>query len=655
MKRFRTAWFRTFIYTVLAAAFLITSVDIYRRALRESQPSPIETAFNYRNLVSLSQYSLTDLKELLANIQHSEAITTIILNEQRIEDFIENGQATLLTGYEIENSLRIGQNYRSLISHLKQRGGIKKQNVYMVIDQYRNYNFIKDTLMLHFSPNAIQERGFNILELSTSPELIRKIGVGFDTNIIEQLQSYGFNVIPRFLSNPHASKQLVQYKFSQLEKIDGVHSVAFEEPYLGANTQQETVVDMALDHNYHVVLMSNAASPSFVALAQSRPSILLSAKQVSYPIDSITEQPIQLLLESQHTLSIFDLDYAHLSPSDVSDTFKQFLSTLSEDLQKNRLPLAKEFIYPNTTVAVPSAFKTLILSLTVNILLLFMISKFVVFRTEHILGVSGVFWLMYLSLQAMAHPIVWDRILLFLVVLIFPCLALILSYPTLVQGDEETRLTRTLKFYASTIGFCILGGLLIISITYSSPFLLGYAQFYGVFLSIILSLGVSAYYFIIGPERIRSGFYILRRSLRTPISGITLISLGIVSLLMFAIWFRESFGLLNTLEASFHSILRDYLFLRPRFKEFAVGFPALLMASYGLGVIFPKRWTWFFLSLGSLGLVSILHSFCIVNTPLIVLFARLLIATSSGILFFLLYVSLTVLIKRLITQHYHHD
>ncbi len=655
MKRFRSTWLRTFIYAVLLASFLITAVDLYRRALRESQPAPLETALNYKNIVSLSQYSLTDIKELLASIQHSEAITTIVLDEQRIQNFIENGQATLLTGYTIENNLRIGQNYKSLIGHLKTRGGVKEQNVYLVVDQYRNYNFIKDTLMLHFSASAIKERGFNILELSTSPEIIRKIGVGFDTSIIQQLQSYGFNVIPRFLSNQHASKQLVQYKFQQLEKLDGIHTVAFEEPYLGANAQKETLIKMALDHNYHIVLMSNLSSPSFVALAQSRPSVLLSAKTVSYQIDSAVKPPIQDLLESQHTLSIFNVRFHHLSPSDVIPTFTTFLSTLSEDLRNNHMTVSTEFIYPDTTVSPPPYLKTLIMSLAVNILILFLISKFVVFSSAHLLSISSIFWVTHIALQGLGFPLIWDRILLFLVVITVPSLSLIVSYPALLKGTEEKRLARSLKFYFSTIGLCILGGLFVISLSYSSPFLLGYAQFYGVFLSIVVTLAITSYYFIMGPARVQSGFYILRRALQTPISSITLLSLGIVALLMVAILYRDSFGVLNLLETTIHSIFGDFLFLRPRFKEFAVGFPSLLMASYGLGVIFPKRWAWFFLSLGSLGLVSILHSFCIVNTPLIVLFTRLIIATSSGILFFLLYLSLTVFIKRLVTQHYHHD
>ncbi len=647
MKRLSNTWINTIIFSILTLTLCLVGFDVYSRLKLESEQQTKEIAITFNQLHSLSIHSLQDISTVLASIKQSEAISTVILDERSIQTFITNGQATLLTGYEIENSLRIGQNYRSLISHLKKRGGIKKQNIYLVVDQYKNYNHIKDTLILTFSPELIKERGFNILELSTTKSTIESIPVGFDTKLIQQLHSHGFNVIPRFAPNPSASKQLVQFKFQQLEKIDSLYTIALKPPYLGSNQHSELIVQSALDNNYKLLFSRTYRDKSLLELAKKSPKLLLSASEAHISLGSQHPLSAHSILDQHTHMTLLNLKYSGIPAINILPTVNAFLSQLKSDLNYHHIQLTKEFVYPASNYSGRHFITTLCLTVSLLILLHYILSKFVFIELRYQLFVTGLYLFSFVSTSYLLSPIVWDRVLMLLTVIMFSTLSLIEFYP--LQRNESP-LKESILFFIKTLTFCSLGGAIILSITFKQAFLIGYAQFYGVSLSIIISLLLSSYYFIMGPERIRSGFYIVKRALLAPINSMTVISFIVVILLITSFWFRESIAILNLFERYLDSLFDSIQFLRPRFKEFAVGFPALLMAVYGQGLLFPKRWTWFFIGLGSLGLVSLLHSFCIVNTPIVITLGQTIIAAASGFLFFLLYLSITVLFKQLLSS-----
>ncbi|MCE5198376.1 MAG: DUF5693 family protein [Armatimonadota bacterium] len=71
----------------------------------------------------------------------------------------------------------------------------------------------------------------------------------------------------------------------------------------------------------------------------------------------------------------------------------------------------------------------------------------------------------------------------------------------------------------------------------------------------------------------------------------------------------------SPLELKFRSILDKVLYVRPRTKEFLIGYPALIL---GIASALRGRRTWAapLMVIGSIGLVSALNTFCHIHTPL---------------------------------------
>ena len=86
------------------------------------------------------------------------------------------------------------------------------------------------------------------------------------------------------------------------------------------------------------------------------------------------------------------------------------------------------------------------------------------------------------------------------------------------------------------------------------------------------------------------------------------------------------------LELKFRSILDKVLYVRPRTKEFLIGYPALLV-----GIAFALRgrrqWAAPLVVVGSVGLVSALNTFCHIHTPIQLSLLRVLNGMVVGVLF----------------------
>lgn len=84
------------------------------------------------------------------------------------------------------------------------------------------------------------------------------------------------------------------------------------------------------------------------------------------------------------------------------------------------------------------------------------------------------------------------------------------------------------------------------------------------------------------------------------------------------------------LELRLRALLDRLLFVRPRFKEFVIGHPAMVVA-LGLAVTGRREWALPLFFVGALGTVSLLNTFCHLHTPLPVSLLRAFLGFVIGV------------------------
>jgi hypothetical protein len=174
--------------------------------------------------------------------------------------------------------------------------------------------------------------------------------------------------------------------------------------------------------------------------------------------------------------------------------------------------------------------------------------------------------------------------------------------------------------WAAALAACLLTGGLIVTLLPDTVFADGGMVFRGVKAALVIPLLGSAF-LLFSPEEIRS---VLARSVT--VSNL-LIFLGAAAALQLMIDRSGNFASApHPWELTVRSLLENALIARPRFKEFLIGHPLMILGLYLMSAPAGFRDPSFgpstktlgriFVWAGTVGLVSVVNSFCHLHTPL---------------------------------------
>ena len=86
-------------------------------------------------------------------------------------------------------------------------------------------------------------------------------------------------------------------------------------------------------------------------------------------------------------------------------------------------------------------------------------------------------------------------------------------------------------------------------------------------------------------------------------------------------------------EKMFRNWLEMVLFVRPRTKEFLVGYPFLFFAAVYFLKARSRDWLWVLMAIGTIAPVSVMNTFCHIHTPLTISLVRTINGLVLGLFF----------------------
>ena len=152
-------------------------------------------------------------------------------------------------------------------------------------------------------------------------------------------------------------------------------------------------------------------------------------------------------------------------------------------------------------------------------------------------------------------------------------------------------------------------------------------------------------------KTVNSIYYVLRRVFRFPLTLSAFFVLITATMVIMLYIFRSGNYLqLSGIEASVRLFLEEVFLIRPRFKEFLIGYPALLFGFWFADRKF-KDMLWFLNALGVISLASLINSFCHFHTPVLISLYRsfwgLIIGCILSVVIYYIYLMIHRLIKSL--------
>ncbi len=190
-------------------------------------------------------------------------------------------------------------------------------------------------------------------------------------------------------------------------------------------------------------------------------------------------------------------------------------------------------------------------------------------------------------------------------------------------------------------GFCLVFGITLLGAFYTASFLsaktylLEFSHFRGVKLSLMLPalLSMPLYYMVILHKgTFRDLVRGLQKILRLDVKVYLLIILGMGGLMALIYLLRSgNSNQISMTEELFRNYLENHLIARPRNKEFLVAYPAIFLAFF-LAIKGHKKSLLPFFVISMLGFSSVQNSFCHTRTPLRISFYRSVISAGMGII-----------------------
>jgi hypothetical protein len=635
-------YFRYYFYIILFLGLIIGLNVSVRRYQFELQKQSVQVATSLKELKQTAIYAGISIEDFLAKIKQQSTLTKIVIEEDTLEDYIESGQMTLLKGSEIMNMYRVGHVNRTVLYRLYKNVKIKPDYFYLLIDRKKDFEVIRDYLEAEFGKeNVSQIQSYNILEILDTKEDLLSIGLGISNEKKDLIESYGFEPIIRLKNSSRLNDEIIKLKLMGFSDLPS-RSLIFEgSQILGYPTNLDLLVDRLRDKQISFGIIEFTNQLGMKKLVHQLPNNAFRVHSVDFdvmqsmPAKKVLNRYVRAAKERSIDLLFIHPFIEKQSNESIIDFNINFINQLIGELENSGYSIHYNDQYPQKVYVSASFMERMALIFVTITTLLFVMSFFYEFSFLKILALYLISMGSIYSLELMGYSLLINKGTAFLIAIIFPVLAIITQFPQLsLNYNIFLRFMYGCIYLCRSLAICLLGSVLIIAMLSDVIFLTGVERFSGIKISFILPLVLIGLFFYLRPNRIRSTFYVLKRLYYAPVRTAGLMSIFAVLVFLIILVIRSGNFLVFPrfmIEEQFRQFLEAFFYVRPRTKEFLIGYPFLLLAFLYVDEKISRMWIWFFNILGSIALISVINSFCHLHTPLQVSLYRSVLGMFLGI------------------------
>ncbi len=567
-----------------------------------------------------------DLLEIAANSQ----ITHIGLSEleltrvgNRLEGFYtRETDVSAHLGHEIADMIQTGVPFTGILSN----HDIGVDNIYIVSKNEARISQLRLAAQEKYGRENVSkfsDGSTYIIELKSSPSKPIK-GLGFDPNEVDLIESMDFKIIPRPLNIAFSSNQLKNY-IDYLDELLNPEVIIFagEEGVLGNRIgTSDNLISVTASQLYpknprgmlygYVEMNELKGDKSLAALVKYNlarvHSISSDEWRRRYSNHEENEVTISEVVE-RYALAVNDrtAHILYLRPFSRDLEFNNlYFTSLSNKLTSQGYVLGG--VQPVPIREALSGYVTALLLLGLGGALAFLFlemfknkEKVAIFLAA--LGFIGGLGLLYLGYGAQIN-----RWIAFFASLAFPVLAVLVSY--VWDKKENLNIIESCIALLKAVVVSLVGALYVHASLATSSYLTSMAIFPMVKVALVAPAFILALLFLIRKDVINDILDFLKINIQVyhvVIAGVAFVILVILAMRSG----NNPIIPVSSLEIRFRLLMQRLLIARPRFKEFMIGYPVLIIAGMFIKYNFSKL----FLVAGTIGLSSLVNTFAHLHKP----------------------------------------
>ena len=584
------------LWGVIVLLLIISSSGLINRWKAEVKSDQYEIIIPYEEIKTVENESDFTLDEILSSLKEA-GLTRISLEPTTFTSLGDQNIVAIFTEGELAAQLRF-TSYRDTVD-------VDNRGYYISVPAEEQYRTLIEK-NIGLEKVFIADEYFYFLP-SSNEDYDLKTPIGYDLIAIEKLKEYGFNYTFRIanatseLANEHIVQELVNLNPDQTA---GLLSIGEESFGFGYEPRNDWITQLVDAGYYYYTIEGNPVKGE-----QSIGSLMDFNIIRLHSMDANKEKTLTL------TKSI-DRTTRAIKERNIKSIFYHIKTTgnMEENLDEaiSYLTTVTEKVPTQYTLGVPKVFDKIsvplwvtALTLLAGIIFTYIASELLKFNALRIAATS------FMAIIAVGYLILDKLVLLqgfaLLIAAITP------AYAVIKSAKPSNRVVDMLLQYAKAIGISIVGIVIVIGLLNGNSFLVGYTAFRGVklvYIIPILSIILFALFKLSGA---------CENGVKTLFSQVVMLGnqsvrywhlvvlLVVAAIGLFYISRTGNSGTASSFELMFRQWLEDALYVRPRTKEFLIGFPFFILALYVMSI--KRVWGYILLVPGVIGFLSIVNTF----------------------------------------------
>ncbi len=627
----RVGWF----LIALGAAVSLLAFGARWRA--ESLNRRAGIALDGEQLLQISADSGISFAQILKQMKQAE-VTAVALNEQTVADLFRSGQLSWEIYPKFPSPIVRASSVQVVERLRRSTSGMQNPPVLWRTVYTPSRKKLLDTLRANpgVLVYAYTDTGGAVgFSMPVSGSVFEQITVGIDPALAKQVSEAGLSVVARVGNSPACTPQRVQYALAEAKRVGAKVIVFSGDEVLGFRALLPLTAETMRRHGLlygSVEFGKQKGDERLTRLLLDRVvrvHSVTSAEMATLGADDLIERYTRAVRERNIRLC-----YVRLPSGMDEHPLKgagRFIAQLRQSLQEAGYRVGEP--HPFTDPAVP-AWVWLVAGGSALVSGVLVLERLFALRpsawlalTAFVVGIAVVY----------AGGETGRKLCALAAAVAFPSLGFLLAN---VLRQTRHPLGYALMVFAGLTLFSLIGGLHVVALLASLPFMVKANQFAGIKLAhllpvLIVGFGyaldtVNATSFADARQRIRQRWMqITGHPVTVGLAGTVLVALALLALVLLRTGNEPGVGV-SDLEMRMRVLLERYLLARPRTKEFLVGHPALLLAlamsAAGIG-----REAWIpLLLVGVLGQASVVNTLCHIHTPLALSLPRILLGWVLG-------------------------
>ena len=644
---------------VLLVSLLASLVVAYERVRVEQATRRVEIAMDYNDFLAFARSYNYNPEQFLVSLRRA-GLTSLALSEELGSNIPSSRSAYVTSGVGLLDSARLAPLADPTLAGLLRAKAIVPDEVYLLVYDKPTFERYVEQLPLHFERSGIRVLHASlpyVIALRTQMDYFGSTGLGIPADQIALAKRLRLLIVPRFQNDERLQLPQMQSMLGDLHAGSSVSTVIFfglRNQVLGfpdnvRDTAQLFKTYRRLNYGEIETYDAGQVQKGNVELARLIPGRTVRVQAISkLEMDKVSVPEMvaryELGVRERNVrvvyLRPFGHQYAGLS---IEMTNVELVREIADDLRAHGFTLGRATPIPlyhgNNPMLVGLA------ALAVPAIFILLLGFYGWYRPWLGAAAYTLAVLLYAG-GVLAHHDIFARSILALAgALLFAAAAFTTLAPAFYEEPAATpgaQILRSVRWTLVGTGAAVLGALVVIGVL-SSPLLMEEVEaFRGVKLIIALPPLVALLLYTLTP-RFNSRVGDPKAAFAAPVRIYQLI-LGVLVIGVAGLVLMRSGNQSDIAPSQFELALRHHLTtllsVRPRFKQFVVGFP-LLMLLPALTVA-HRRAAGILLALGiGVGIGDVIDTFSHLHTPILIsllrIFNGLLIGVAIGVALILIY------------------